>query len=60
MQDEDFDYILKIIIIGDSGVGKSNILTRFVSNVFNKNTMTTIGVEFSSKTIYLENSTIKL
>ena len=46
-----FNYLLKYIIIGDSGVGKSNILLRYQSNSFNEEFKTTVGVEFVSKTI---------
>ena len=49
--DEDYDYLFKIALIGDSGVGKSNILTKFTTGEFNQNHISTIGVEFSSKTI---------
>jgi GTPase SAR1 family protein len=40
----DFDYLFKIVLIGDSGVGKSNILTRFTDNTFTSNSRPTIGV----------------
>jgi len=46
-----FNYLLKYIIIGDSGVGKSNILLRYQSDSFNEEFRTTVGVEFVSKTI---------
>jgi len=60
LQDEpDFDYIFKVVILGDSGVGKSNILTRFTSNEFNMNSKTTIGVEFATKGMYIEEKYIK-
>ena len=44
------DYIFKYIIIGDSGVGKSNLLLRYTSNTFNSSHVMTLGVEFSAKT----------
>lgn len=46
-----YDLLLKIVIIGDSGVGKSNLLSRFVRNEFTQESKTTIGVEFATKTI---------
>lgn len=48
-----YDYLFKIVIIGESGVGKSNILSRYVSNKFKTDTATTIGVEFTIKTMQL-------
>ena len=45
-EDEDYDRLIKIIIIGDSGVGKTNLLTRFTDNKFDLETKATIGVEF--------------
>jgi GTPase SAR1 family protein len=43
-------YVLfKVVLVGDSGVGKSNLLTRFTKNEFNFKSSTTIGVEFSTR-----------
>ena len=44
-----FEYLFKYIIIGDSGVGKSCILLRFIEDTFNPNLENTIGVEFGAK-----------
>ena len=51
---EEYDILYKIILVGDSAVGKSNIALRFIKNDFNADTLTTIGVEFSSKYIQTE------
>ena len=53
------DYLLKIILIGDSGVGKTNILSKFVKNQFNPESKTTIGVEFATKTVQINGKTAK-
>ncbi|OHS97426.1 Ras-related protein Rab-11B [Tritrichomonas foetus] len=53
------DYLLKIILVGDSGVGKTNLLSQFVRNQFNPESKTTIGVEFATRTIQLDGKTIK-
>ena len=45
----DYDYLFKVVLIGDSGVGKSNLLSRFTKNEFNLESKTTIGVEFATK-----------
>ena len=50
-----FHYLLKYVIIGDSGVGKSNILLRYINNVFSEEFKTTVGVEFFAKNIELNN-----
>ncbi|RWV87326.1 hypothetical protein GW17_00050692, partial [Ensete ventricosum] len=46
-----YDYLFKIVLIGDSGVGKSNILSRFTRNEFCLDSKSTIGVEFATKTL---------
>lgn len=59
-QDEEYDHLYKIVLIGDSGVGKSNLLSRFTKNEFNLESKATIGVEFATKTVTAENGqTIK-
>ncbi len=57
--DDDYDMIFKIVLIGDSGVGKSNILSRYIKNEFNIDTKSTVGVEFGSKSLELKGSRIK-
>ena len=57
--DEEYDYLFKIVLIGDSGVGKSNLLSRFTRNEFNLESKSTIGVEFATKSIQAEGKTIK-
>lgn len=53
------DFLLKIILIGDSGVGKTNLLSQFARNQFNPDSKTTIGVEFATKTVQIGDKTIK-
>ena len=57
---DDYEQLYKIIIIGDSGVGKSNILGRYLHDEFKEDTKSTVGVEFGSKKMQIENATIKL
>ena len=57
--DEEYDYLFKVVLIGDSGVGKSNLLSRFTRNEFNLESKSTIGVEFATKSIQTEGKTIK-
>jgi len=56
---EEYDYLYKVVLIGDSGVGKSNLLSRFTRNEFNLETKSTIGVEFATRSIRTEGKTIK-
>ena len=56
----DFDFLLKMIIIGDSGVGKSNIMLRFSSGAFHENHYATIGLNYVFKVIPLDDIRIKL
>eukprot|EP01129_Flabellula_baltica_P005503 TRINITY_DN19_c1_g1_i1.p1 TRINITY_DN19_c1_g1~~TRINITY_DN19_c1_g1_i1.p1 ORF type:complete len:202 (+),score=46.52 TRINITY_DN19_c1_g1_i1:48-653(+) len=57
--DENF-YLFKILVIGDSSVGKSSLLLRFADGDFNSNFLSTIGVDFKLKTIEVGNSPVKL
>ncbi|CAD8092553.1 unnamed protein product [Paramecium sonneborni] len=57
--DEDYDYLFKIVLIGDSGVGKTNILKRFINNEFQLESKPTIGVEFATKTIQSSGKAVK-
>ncbi|KAM3132255.1 Rab GTPase ypt31 [Paramecium bursaria] len=56
---DDYDFLFKIVLIGDSGVGKTNILYRFTRNEFNMESKTTIGVEFASKSLVIEEKRVK-
>jgi Ras-related protein Rab-11B len=57
--DEEYDMILKILIIGDSGVGKSNLLLRYVKNEFSPDLRSTVGVEFGYKMLKIDDLDIK-
>lgn len=48
-----------MVLIGDSGVGKSNLLSRFTRNEFNLDSKSTIGVEFATRSIQVDSKTIK-
>lgn len=48
---EDFDLLFKMIIIGDSGVGKTNILSRYTKDQFSNDFRSTVGVEFGAKKV---------
>jgi Ras-related protein Rab-1A len=56
----DYDYLFKLLIIGDSSVGKSSILLRFADDRFTESFLSTIGVDFKIRTLTIDNKTIKL
>lgn len=56
---EEYDYLFKVVLIGDSGVGKSNLLSRFTRNEFSLETKATIGVEFATRSVTIANKVIK-
>lgn len=55
-----YDYLFKLLLIGDSAVGKSTLLERFSENVFNPAFITTIGIDFKIKTLELDGKRYKL
>ncbi|ODV93059.1 hypothetical protein PACTADRAFT_52181 [Pachysolen tannophilus NRRL Y-2460] len=55
-----YDMIMKLLLVGDSGVGKSCLLLRFVEDKFNPSFITTIGIDFKIRTIEINGKKIKL
>lgn len=53
------DYVFKVVLIGDSAVGKSQLLARFARNEFNLDSKATIGVEFQTRTLTIDKRTVK-
>ncbi|XP_059922123.1 RAB11a, member RAS oncogene family, like [Gadus macrocephalus] len=58
-KEDEYDYLFKVVLIGDSGVGKSNLLSRFTRNEFNLESKSTIGVEFATRSLQVEGKTVK-
>jgi len=56
---DEYDFLFKVVLIGDSGVGKSNLLTRFTRDEFKQGSKSTIGVEFATQTITVDKKNIK-
>ena len=54
------DYKLKVVVVGDSGVGKTNLIKRFVTNTFSANSKATVGVEFISKSYRINDQVFKI
>lgn len=59
MANDEYDFLFKVVLIGDSGVGKSNLLSRFTRNEFNPDSKSTIGVEFATRSIEVDGKTVK-
>ena len=57
---QESDIILKILLIGDSGVGKSSIVLRLIDNIYNESYISTIGVDFKIKNMIFDNRDIKV
>lgn len=60
IKDLAFDYLMKVIIIGDSGVGKTNILLRYSENRFVENYLLTIGINYLFKIQNVDGVRIKI
>jgi Ras-related protein Rab-8A len=55
-----YDFLIKLLLIGDSGVGKSCLLLRFSDDTFTTSFITTIGIDFKIRTIELDGKRIKV
>lgn len=58
-EEQSQDYLFKIVLLGDSSVGKSNLLARFARNEFYPNSKSTIGVEFQTQKLVIDGKEIK-
>ena len=59
MSEEEYEMMVKVIIIGDSSVGKTNIMNKYLKNIFNEDSKATVGVEFGSKLFTIDGHNIK-
>ena len=57
---QEYDFLMKLILVGDSGVGKTNILSKYLKNNFDPDSKATVGVEFGTKNIEIDNKKIKV
>uniref|UniRef100_A0A673FYW0 small monomeric GTPase n=1 Tax=Sinocyclocheilus rhinocerous TaxID=307959 RepID=A0A673FYW0_9TELE len=60
MAKKTYDLLFKLLLIGDSGVGKTCVLFRFSDDAFNTTFISTIGIDFKIKTVELQGKKIKL
>jgi small GTP-binding protein len=59
-KNQNYDYLIKLLVIGDSGVGKTNMLLKFCENNFMTSHLTTIGIDFKIKTIMIGKDKVRL
>jgi small GTP-binding protein len=59
-QSDKYDYMAKVVILGDSAVGKTNIMLRYTSQEYKPTHLATVGVDFKIKTIQVGSSRIKM
>ena len=59
MEDENYEMMFKVVLVGDSFVGKTNIMSKYLKNEFHEDSKATVGVEFGSKHFKIEGHTIK-
>eukprot|EP00887_Chlorella_sp_A99_P006405 scaffold3.g6405.t1 len=57
---QEYDFLFKLLLIGDSGVGKSCLLLRFADDTYTESYISTIGVDFKIRTVELDGKVIKL
>jgi len=55
-----FDYIFKIVVVGDASCGKTSLISRFVDDTFATQTLSTIGVDFRVRTVTVDGVVVKL
>ena len=60
MDDENYDFIFKVLLLGNSDVGKSSLLLRYVDSVWNDAFVPTIGVDFKVKTLTINEKKVKM
>ncbi|XP_068607492.1 ras-related protein Rab-3D-like [Brachionichthys hirsutus] len=58
--DQNFDYMFKVLIIGNSSVGKTSFLFRYADDSFTSAFVSTVGIDFKVKTIYCKDKRVKL
>lgn len=55
-----YDYVFKVIIVGDSGVGKTNLLGRYVNDTFELSSKSTIGLDMNTKTVVINGRRVRV
>ena len=59
MEDDNYEFMFKVVLVGDSFVGKTNIMSKYLKNEFHEDSKATVGVEFGSKQFNIEGHSVK-
>ena len=59
MEEENYEMMFKVVLVGDSSVGKTNIMSKYLKNEFHEDSKATVGVEFGAKQFKIEGHTVK-
>ena len=60
LMNQDYDYLFKVLLLGDSGAGKSSLILRYTDDTFNSSLVSSIGVDFKVKKKEIEGKIIKI
>ncbi len=60
LMNQDYDYLFKVLLLGDSGTGKSSLILRYTENTFNSSLVSSIGVDFKVKKKEIDGKIIKI
>jgi len=60
LEDKNYDRLVKLLVIGDSGVGKTSLISRYVDDTFKDNYINTVGIDFKTKVLQLQQTKVKL
>lgn len=60
LEGKDYDRLVKLLVIGDSGVGKTSLISRYVDDTFKDNYINTVGIDFKIKELQLQQTHVKL
>ena len=60
MMNQEYDYLFKVLLLGDSGAGKSSLILRYTDDTFNSSLVSSIGVDFKTKKKEIEGKIIKI
>ena len=60
LMNQEYDYLFKVLLLGDSGAGKSSLILRYTDDTFNSSLVSSIGVDFKVKKKEIEGKIIKI